>query len=130
METSRAELANHRFNLAVEDLQTAIFNLNNKLIRASIIRSYHSILYAIRAVNALDGFDSKKHSRVISYFDENFVKMGVLDKDLTKLITNSLELRKKADCDDFVVFSLEDAIEQIDRAKIILHEIEIYLILD
>ena len=36
--------------------------------RSANNRAYYSIFHAIRSVLALDGFDSKKHSGVISEF--------------------------------------------------------------
>lgn len=36
-------------------------------------RAYYSIFHAMRAVNALDGFDISKHSGVIAHFNQNYV---------------------------------------------------------
>ena len=37
-------------------------------------RCYYAIFNAIRAVNAINSFDSSKHSGVISYFNLNFIE--------------------------------------------------------
>ena len=47
-------------------------------------RSYYAIFHAIRSVNALDGFDSSKHSGVISHFNQEYVKTGMFEKNLPK----------------------------------------------
>ena len=80
MAGSLRELSAHRFHRATEELATAQLLLKNKMFRPSINRSYYSIFHAIRAVNALDGFDSSKHSGVISHFNQQYVKTGAISK--------------------------------------------------
>ena len=80
MAGSLTALSAHRFGRAKEELQTAELLLKNANFRSSINRSYYSIFHAIRAVNALDGFDSSKHSGVIAHFNQEYVKTGVFEK--------------------------------------------------
>ena len=84
MAGSLTVLSAHRFKRAKEELQTAELLLRNANFRSSINRSYYSIFHAIRAVNALDGFDSSKHSGVISHFNQEYVKTGLLKKRFLK----------------------------------------------
>ena len=84
MAGSLTVLSAHRFKRSKEELQTAELLLRNTDYRSSINRSYYAIFHAIRAVNALDGFDSSKHSGVISHFNQEYVKTGVFKKNLQK----------------------------------------------
>ena len=77
MAGSLTVLSAHRFKRAKEELQTAKLLLRNASFRSSINRSYYSIFHVIRAVNALGGFDSSKHSGVISHFNQEYVKTGL-----------------------------------------------------
>ncbi|MBR1702400.1 MAG: HEPN domain-containing protein [Lachnospiraceae bacterium] len=61
--------------------------------KSSINRSYYAIFHALRAVTAMDGFDSSKHSGVIAYFNKNYVKEGIFDKDIHR--RNKTLSRKK-----------------------------------
>lgn len=97
MAGSLTVLSAHRFGRAKEELQTAELLLKNANFRSSINRSYYSIFHAIRAVNALDGFDSSKHSGVIAHFNQEYVKTGVFEKGASKIIRNASELREQAD---------------------------------
>lgn len=101
MAGSLTVLSAHRFGRAKEELQTAELLLKNANFRSSINRSYYSIFHAIRAVNALDGFDSSKHSGVIAHFNQEYVKTGVFEKGASKIIRNASELREQADYEDF-----------------------------
>ena len=53
---------------------------------SAVNRAYYAIFHALRAVTALDGFDSGKHSGVIAYFNRNYVKNGIFNKRISKNI--------------------------------------------
>lgn len=68
--------------------------LKESQYKVSINRSYYAIFYAMRAVTALTGYDSSKHSGIIAYFNQNFVKTGDFDKDSSKIVKMASFLRK------------------------------------
>ena len=108
-------------------MQTAELLLRNADFRSSINRSYYSIFHAIRAVNALDGFDSSKHSGVISHFNQEYVKTGLLEKEVSKIIRNASELREQADYEDFYEASQEEAVDVFEQATRFISVVEVYL---
>ena len=59
------DLSRYRLETAKEDLATAKKNLIDGSYRASVNRSYYAIFHALRAITALDQFDSGKHSGII-----------------------------------------------------------------
>lgn len=127
MEGSVKELSRYRFQRAEEELCTADILLKEKQYKASINRSYYSIFHALRSVTALDHFDSGKHSGVIAYFNRHYIKEGVFDKSLSKMIDTAYRLREKADYEDFFTVSSEQAQEQLEKAKKVLNSIRPYL---
>ena len=127
MAGSLTVLSAHRFKRAKEELQTAELLLRNADFRSSINRSYYSIFHAIRAVNALDGFDSSKHSGVISHFNQEYVKTGLFEKEVSKIILNSSELREQADYEDFYEASQEEAVDVFEQATRFISVVEVYL---
>ena len=92
-----------------------------------INRSYYSIFHAIRAVNALDGFDSSKHSGVISHFNQEYVKTGLFEKEVSKIIRNASEMREQADYEDFYETSQEEAVDVFEQATRFISVVEVYL---
>ncbi|GAV25198.1 hypothetical protein ciss_11310 [Carboxydothermus islandicus] len=120
-------LSKYRLQKAKEDLEAAKLNFENKLFKASINRSYYAIFHGIRAVNAIKQFDSKKHSGVISYFNQNFIHTGIFDKNVYKLITSAYKIREKSDYDDFYIATKEEAEKQLKNAEKFLLIIEEYL---
>lgn len=126
MESSIIELSKYRFQCAEEDLESAKVLEQNGKYKAAINRSYYAIFHMLRAVTALNQFDSSKHSGIIAYFNHNYVKTGVFDKELSKLIDASYRLREKADYQDFFLVSKEQASEQIERAEKVFSTIQAY----
>ena len=82
----------------------------------------------MRAVNILDGFDSSKHSGVIAFFNQNYVKTEIFPKDLSKIIKSASGERESADYLDFFIASKADAEEQIKNAEVFINYIKKYLI--
>lgn len=120
-------LSLYRLERAKEDLKAAVVSYENGLYKAALNRSYYAIFHAIRAVNAIQMFDSKRHSGVIAYFNKMFVHTGYFDKEDYKIITSAYRLREKSDYEDFYVVAREDAENQIKNAKIFIAKVEKFL---
>ena len=127
MEGSVNDLSKYRLDRAQEDLETAADNLANGKYRASVNRSYYAVFHALRAVTALDGFDSGKHSGIIAFFNQHYVKTGVFDKELSKMIDSSYRMREKADYDDFFLVAKDDAEQQLEKASHIVQAVIQYI---
>ena len=127
MEGSLIELAKYRMERAKEMLVASEENLNIEQYRTSLNRSYYAIFHAMRAVNILEGYDSSKHSGVIAYFTQTFLKTERLDKDLSKIIKEASYLREKSDYDDFYIASKDEAKNQLENAESFLKKISEYL---
>ncbi|MDL2249690.1 HEPN domain-containing protein [Lachnospiraceae bacterium OttesenSCG-928-J05] len=127
MEGSVIDLSKYRYETAKENYEAALVLLKDRKFKASVNRSYYSIFHALRAVTALDEFDSSKHSGVIAYFNRVYVKEGIFDKSVSKMIDTAFRLREKADYQDFIIILKEQAQDQIDKAKRVLDIITPYL---
>jgi len=88
-----------KFNLqAAEDrLRAAKKLLDDDLIVDSINRSYYAIFYSARALVAKDKVDFSKHSAVISYFRQHYIKTGIFDVKFSKYIGDAFTLRNDAE---------------------------------
>ena len=127
MEGTIEELSKYRFETSIEALNDAKLMYDNERYKNALNRAYYSIFHAIRAVNALDGYDSSKHSGVISYFNQNYVKENIFPKELSKIIRLASENREKADYLDFFIASKNEAEKQIHRAEEFIEYIRAYL---
>lgn len=128
MEGSLRELAGYRMDRAGEMLLAAEENLRIGQYKTSLNRSYYAIFHAMRAANIIKGFDSSKHSGVIAFFNKEYIKNGIMEKNMSVIIKNSSFLREKSDYDDFFIASKKDAETQLQNAKIFFDAVERYLI--
>ena len=128
MEGSLTDLSKYRLQSAMEDLISAKLLYEAKQFKSSINRSYYAIFHCLRAVLALDGFDSSKHSGIISNFNANYVKTGIFDKAISKNIDTAYRLREKADYVDFFIVSEEEAVAQYEKAETVYTLISDYLL--
>ncbi|MCR5388695.1 MAG: HEPN domain-containing protein [Lachnospiraceae bacterium] len=127
MEERVIELSKYRFETAVESIEDARLMFNNGRYKNALNRAYYSIFHAIRAVNTLDGFDSSKHSGVIAFFNQTYVKEGIFPREMSRIIKQAYDNREKADYLDFYVASKDEAEKQILRAEVFAKAIKGYL---
>lgn len=127
MESSLKELAGYRMERAKEMLSAAEDNLKIGQYKTSLNRSYYAIFHAMRAMNILKGFDSSKHSGVIAFFNKEYIKEGIMDKELSVIIKSSSFLREKSDYDDFFIVGRTETENQLASAKVFLGAVEKYL---
>jgi uncharacterized protein (UPF0332 family) len=86
---SQFDLCKYRIDKAKQTLKAAEDLLNTNKYLDSINRSYYAIFHITRALFALDEFDTRKHSGVISYFNKNYVKTGLIEKDYSVIIMSA-----------------------------------------
>lgn len=60
MESGIIDLSKYRFDTAKSNLNAAKLLYEAKDFKSSVNRSYYAIFHALRAVNILEDFDSKK----------------------------------------------------------------------
>jgi uncharacterized protein (UPF0332 family) len=127
MNNTKEDLSRYRLQKAYETLDTSKAMLEIGKYSDSLNRSYYAVFHSLRAVLALDGFDSKKHSGIISYFNQNYIKNEKIDKTYSKIINSLSDMRNESDYDDFFISTKEDAVNQFNNASFIIKGIESFL---
>jgi uncharacterized protein (UPF0332 family) len=116
-EQERKALSLARLKRSKQHLKSARDLLRNDDFADSVSRSYYAIFQAARALLALEGADSRKHSGVISLFNLRIVKPGRVDKRLGVIMKDARRSREMADYTELAEFSREDAEAQIVDAE-------------
>ena len=81
----------------------------------------------MRAVLALDLFDTNKHSGIISAFRQKYIKTKIFEASFSDIIGNAFRIRNRSDYEDFYIVSKHEAAEQLENAGKFLHAAETYL---
>lgn len=109
-------------------LKTANSNVEIGDYKAAANRSYYAIFHSMRAVLILEDVPERsKHSGVIALFQQRYLKTGILDKTLSRIISDAFEVRNEADYDVSYIISKDEVLEQIRRAGIFMEALETYL---
>lgn len=121
------ELAKYRFEKAVSNIKGARTLYASGDYGFALNRAYYSAFDAMRAINALDGFDSSKHSGVIAHFNQEYVKTGKFPTSTSSIIRKASMLREKSDYEDFYEPEMEETADTIEKVATFLKDAETYL---
>ena len=120
-------LSDIRLEHADECISAAKSLLQSENYKSAANRAYYTIFHAMRAVLAFDKIDMKHHSGIIAEFRRLYIKTGVFDVELSKIISVLSDSRNDSDYDDFFIVSKEEAIEGIHYAELFLNAIKEFL---
>lgn len=104
----KISLSRIRLEKANTALKSARLMLENGDYLGANNRIYYAMLYAIKALVIFKDFDSKKHIRIIGFFNKEYVKNGFFNIKYGKLTNKVKRLRESSDYDDFYIVDKED----------------------
>ena len=76
---------------------------------------------------ALDEYDSKKHSGIISEFRKRYVKTQIFESSVSDMIGDTFEIRNLSDYEDMYIVSKSATLIQIQNAEKVVKAVEEYL---
>ena len=120
-------LSNIRLEHADECISAAKSLLESENYKSAANRAYYTAFHAMRAVLAFDKIDMKHHSGIIAEFRRLYIKSGIFDAELSKIISVLSDSRNDSDYDDFFIVSKVEVIEQIKDAELFLEKIKEYV---
>ena len=85
MHNSVSELSQLELKNAKEILKFIPIYIEVGDYNGAINRSYYATFHSLKALELLDGYDSKKHSGVIAYFRQHYIKNGRFDASGTAM---------------------------------------------
>lgn len=122
-------LIKDRLKQADDSVEEAKVLLKGKMsLRAVMNRLYYAMFYAVLALLQEKQMGTSKHIGAISLFDKEFVKTGIFDKSLSKLLHRAFELRQKGDYMEQAEVTQEDVDEMLPEAINFVNKIKEYLV--
>jgi uncharacterized protein (UPF0332 family) len=103
------KLARHRLSRAKAAFSEGDHLLNANAYMGAVNRFYYAVFYAARALLATRELDSSRHSGVISLFQVQFVKAGLIATEKAKALPRAFEKRQKSDYGDFSTVTAAEA---------------------
>ena len=117
-------LSSIRFQKALATLESAKHDINEDDYLSANNRVYYAMYYAIRSVTILKGFDSKKHDKILGFFNREIVANAIISKDYGKIINKIKRVREKNDYDDFYIIDKEDTAKNLESVEKLIFEIK------
>ena len=93
---------------------------------SAVNRAYYAAFHAIKALEALNNYDSKKHSGLLSNFRTKYIKTGIFDVQYSDTLKVLSQYRQDSDYNIFADISPQVAKEQYNNAKEFVNVIEKY----
>jgi len=93
----------------------------------AVNRLYYCVFHGVRALLSNDSVEFKKHSAVIAYFREKYVKTGIFEKRMSEIIGDLFDERNGSDYNDLYFIDRDGVELKIDNACYFLNKICDYL---
>lgn len=124
----RKELARYRIKQAEESLDEAQFlHSGGKSPRSVMNRVYYSMFYSVLALLIYEPYSSSKHSGVLSYFNKNFIRNEVFDKEMGRTLNKAFDLRQREDYREYSHLTALEATHFIEKAESFVSKVNDYL---
>lgn len=122
-EQASRSLSARRLERARSHLKSARDLFAHQDFADSVSRSYYAIFQAARALLASANLESRKHSGVVSLFNQHFVKTGQVSRELGAVLKDAWRQREIADYSDVAEFTPDEAEAQLRDAEVFLERI-------
>lgn len=123
-ENDRETLIKYRIEKAESTIKDVEFLIKNDKFEISVTRIYYGIFYILSALALKYNFNTSKHQQLIGWFNQTFVKEGVLDKKYGRIVHKAYDKRSKSDYGDFVEFSRDEVEELFNEMKEFIERIK------
>ena len=120
------ELVLVRLATAQQMLDDAAMLRANGSLRSAVNRAYYAMFHTASALALSQGRSFSKHSGVISFFQREFAKPGILDRMHGRALQKAFEDRSEADYQDYVRFTEEQVDARIREATAFLCAVKAY----
>ena len=124
MPLDKEALIKYRLERSLETISEAEQAIQNNHLHLAANRIYYAIFYAISALAVKNNFSTLKHSTLLSWFNNEFVKKQIITKELGNIYNIAFQNRMKGDYDDLITFSKESILENINQMKLFVQEIK------
>ncbi|HBG77460.1 MAG TPA: hypothetical protein DDW84_01230 [Phycisphaerales bacterium] len=120
-------LIKYRLERANESIKAAELMFANKLFIPAMNRIYYSMFYAVQALLVLNEKAFSKHGQVKAYFNMEFIKAGIFQKEFGKIFNTVFEYRQKFDYVDLLVPEESLISDYIAKAQNFIEQLSSYL---
>jgi uncharacterized protein (UPF0332 family) len=116
-EPDKLALVQYRLDQAKETINEVDRLIEADLLKVAVNRIYYGIFYCLTALAIMYGFKSSKHLQLIGWFNQNFIKPGLLDIKYGRILRDAFKNRSDSDYVPYTEFELDDIIKMQGEMK-------------
>ena len=122
MKPETITLARYRITRSEEALAEGEDLLAKQRNAGAVTRFYYAAFHSARALLAVKGVDSARHSGLIHLFQEHYVRYGPMPAETARALPRAYEKRQNADYTDFIQVTPEDAQRVAQEVRLFVEE--------
>jgi uncharacterized protein (UPF0332 family) len=111
------DLVRYRIARAVEAIEESRVLAGTGHWNACVNRLYYASFYAVSALLSKHDLSVSKHSGVRSFFNQHFVKTGIISKELAMIYNSLFARRQESDYEVFIAFKEADVTPWIQETE-------------
>jgi uncharacterized protein (UPF0332 family) len=110
-DNDREILIQYRLNQSRQTIGEVSKLIESDLLNIAVNRIYYGIFYSLTALALRYEYESSKHFQLMGWFNQNFIKPGLIEIKYGKILRNAFKNRSDGDYAPFILFEKDDVIE-------------------
>jgi len=110
-EKEKLALIKYRLDQASGTIAEVDQLIGTDLLNIAVNRIYYGMFYCLNALALTYGFKSSKHLQLLGWFNQNFIKTGLLEIKYGKILRDAFKNRSDSDYVPFTHFCRDDVIK-------------------
>jgi len=126
-EQTRDDLIKYRLEQARDTIDVVDLLIKNDKLSSSINRIYYGMFYSLLALALQFNFETSKHQQLIGWFNKEFIRTGLIEKEFGRILRDAFENRTSGDYDSFVIFDQTEVLLLFSDMKSFIEKIETFI---
>jgi uncharacterized protein (UPF0332 family) len=126
-EQTRDDLIKYRLEQARDTIEVVDLLIINDKLSTAVNRIYYGMFYSLLALALQFNFETSKHQQLIGWFNKEFIRSGLIEKEFGRILRDAFENRTSGDYDSFVVFDHSEVLLLYADMKSFIEQIEIFI---
>ncbi len=110
-DNDREILIQYRLNQAQQTIGEVSKLIEADLLSVAVNRIYYGIFYSLTALALRYEYQSSKHAQLMGWFNQNFVKPGLIEVKYGKILRDAFKNRSDGDYAPFILFEKDDVLD-------------------
>lgn len=126
-EQTRDDLIKYRLEQARDTIDVVDLLIKNDKLSSAINRIYYGMFYSLLALALQFNFETSKHQQLIGWFNKEFIRTGLIEKEFGRILRDAFENRTSGDYDSFVIFDQAEVLFLFTEMKSFIEQIEVFI---